>query len=972
MTKVARTGIIPVLFFVALSAFGGGRGPSPLSAQGIVRAWLPWRTIETRYFVFHYPLDLEEWTRSLASRADAIQGSVESLVGYAPPRKTQVVVDDPYETSNGSAWPFLDRPVINLWASPPDPRNDIGEFRNWGRTLLSHEFTHVAHLARPSRNARLRALWRLGPVDLGPITVNAPRWVIEGFATFAEGRVTGSGRPHGSWRPAYLRQWALEGQLPRYEQLNAFGSFDGGEFAYLAGSAFLEWLAERHGDSSLVDVWRRMTAKTPRGFDEAFTGVYGESPRALYGRFTADLTGKALVIDGRLREIAPGDTGQIVQRLSWATGDPAVSHDGRRVAIALSSPTAPARIVVWGTAAEPDTLSAKRDSSLLKRDPEDVPPRRIYPPPKRALATLRANTGAPYESPRFLPDGRILVSRLMRVGDGSLRSDLLIWNPATGAVRRVTRGASLRTADPSPDGRTALAMRCDHGWCDVALVDLATGRDTVLLRGSPERSFFRPRFSPDGSRLIVSMNENGRWRLVVASAREDDFHEVPRAGNVYDAAWVGGDVVVATSDEDGIPNLEMIDVATGRARRLTQVSGAAVGAEAVTRDSSIWFLSLYSRGYDLRRVHAPVAGDSSLVGVDTRLAPASMTPPTTVPPFATNPVSAARPFDLRARLFRWLPLPQADADGYSAVLAVSTNDVIGRSEIVAKGAVGDRSAWRGGSLDVTWRGFHPVLKGEFFSASQSLSDSRSSVGGAPALDTRMTGGLGVIDRAYAFESWSVRARLAGSGATLRVASPGADRRATSRTLVIEDLSVAGLQRSGMRGLSESLSATSTIGRSFDTRFSRVVAAAAVNAFGFLAFPVSVAGTYGITTRDAPAFERLSLGGNSPALFDRLLTTQRVAMGALPSDVAVGTSALTYRIALNTQPLAPYFWSGSTTAAGSRFDAWHRVLGLEGSQSIAAIAYAGVPSARVVYGVGESLDAPFRRQIRGYLSVVINP
>ena len=964
MTKSSRTGIFPVLFFILSLASVS----STLGAQGLVRAWLPWRTIETKYFVFHYPLELQDWTQSLASRADAIQGAVGQLVGYTPPQKTHVVVDDPYETSNGSAWPFLDRPVISLWASAPDPRNDIGEFRDWGRTLLSHEFTHVAHLSRPSRNTRLRELWRLAPVDLGPITLDAPRWVIEGFATYAEGRVTGSGRPHGSWRPAYLRQWALEGQLPKYEQLNSFGSFDGGEFAYLAGSAFLEWLAEQHGDSSLVDVWRRMTARTPRGFEEAFSGVYGQSARALYGRFTADLTGKSLVIDGRLREVAPNDTGEIVQRLSWGTGDPAISRDGRRIAISLASPTAPSRIVIWNATPERDTLRAKRDSALLKADPEDVPARNIYPTPKRALATLRANTGAPYESPRFLPDGRVLVSRLMRVGDGSLRSDLFIWNPSTRVVRRVTRGASLRTADPSPDGKSAVAMRCDHGWCDVAVVDLTTGRDTVILRGSPDRSFFRPRISPDGSRLVVSMNENGRWRLVVASARAGDFREIDHPGNTYDASWITGGVVVATSDEDGIANLETIDVDSGHSRRLTHVSGAAVGAQVVARDSSIWFLSLYSRGYDLRRVRAGASGDSSLIAVDTRLSPASMSPPIAVPPFDTNAVSPPRPFDLRARLFRWLPLPQADADGYSGVLAVSSNDVIGRSEIVAKGALGDRSVWRGGSVDFIWRGFHPVLRGEVFSAAQHLSDSRSPAAGISRFDTRMNGALGVFDRLFSYESWSARARIAASEAHLSADGSSS----TNRTVVIEDLGLSALQRSGMRGFSESLSGTYTIGRSFDEQFSRVVTSAGASAFGFLPIPVSVSASYGWTTDDAPPFERLSLGGNPPALFDRLLLNQRITMGALPSGIAVGTSALTYRVMLNMQPLAPYFWSGSATPAGDRFSAWHRVIGLEGSYAVASIPVAGVPTARIVYGGGESLDEPFRRQIRGYLSVVINP
>src|SRR5262249_8330096 len=153
-----------------------------------------------------------------------------------------------------------------------------------------------------------------------------------------------------------------------------------------------------------------------------------------------------------------------------------------------------------------------------------------------------------------------------------------------------------------------------------------------------------------------------------------------------------------------------IDVSNGQTRRITHVTGAAVGAEVAPRDSSIWFLSLYSRGYDLRRVKAPVAGTTSLIAADTRLAPAAMVSAGQTPPFATNAVSSPRPFDLSDRLFRWLPLPQADADGYSGVIALSSNDVIGRSEAIVKGAAGDPSAWRGASLDFAWRGFHPVLR----------------------------------------------------------------------------------------------------------------------------------------------------------------------------------------------------------------------------------------------------------------------
>jgi hypothetical protein len=49
-----------------------------------------------------------------------------------------------------------------------------------------------------------------------------------------------------------------------------------------------------------------------------------------------------------------------------------------------------------------------------------------------------------------------------------------------------------------------------------------------------------------------------------------------------------------------------------------------------------------------------------------------------------------------------------------------------------------------------------------------------------------------------------------------------------------------------------------------------------------------------------------------------------------------------------------------------------VVGLEGSQAIGEIPIAGFPAARAIYGIGESLNAPFRRRVRVYASLQLNP
>jgi len=946
------------------------------AAQFPTRLNQPWRTIETEHFAFHYPLDLEAWTRAAASHVEAIDSAVAHIVGFRVEGKTDALVDDPFQRPNGSAWPYLNRPLINLWASPPDPRDDIGDYRTWGQMLVAHEFGHITHLARPSRNSWTRRVWEAMPANIGPIALRAPRWVIEGYATYIEGRVTGSGRPHSAWRAAFLRQWAIEGQLPRYEYLDDWGAYAGGSFAYLAGSAFIEWLAERHGDSSLVFVWRRLSARQNRSFDDAFVGVYGQSAAALYGRFTAELTEKSLDI-AHTMAAATNDTGAIVQRLARSTGDPAISTDGRRVAIVLRSADAPSRVVIWKTAPEPDTAQRRRDSLLLKKDPEDVPARSIYPPAKTALFTLRSKGGAPYESPRFLRDGRVLLSRSTARGDGTFADDLYLWSPEGFSVRRLTRGASLREPDPSPDGRTAVASRCTGGWCSLVIVTLDDGSVTTLLAANEQRSFFRPRFSPDGKTVLVSVHLNGTWRLatVDVEARTIATIDPDDRANRYDAAWSGANDLVAVSDRGGIANIIHMNLASREIRTLSGVTGAAVAPEPNPSDGSIWFLSLYSRGYDLRRLTPTRTTDVPRIVATARLVPA-LSLPAVEREIATNPVSEPRSFGLTPRFFRWIPQPSLDADGASGALALVSRDVIGRTEVLLAGAYGDAASWRGGTLSGMWSGagWVPTLRGTAFSATQSLSESRVSFFPRVGLDATLVGGQLGMEGASEFDTWTARARIGGSVSHARNSFLVLDTllRTGTRAFAFSDARITATKRWNAASLSGSLADAVASGKTFGDDFSRVLITTGLSANGFGILPIAASAQWGSVNSGAPVFEQFSIGGGPSTILDRAQLTQRITMPVLPSGISTGTSVVAFRGVLGTAPMSLFYWAGSTSTHNDTYDSWHRVIGLDWSMSVGAIAPAGTPAARAQFGIGESLDEPFRKRVRAYVNLILNP
>ena len=948
-------------------------------AQYLTRPFLDWQTMSTERFTFYYAPGLSDWTRDVASRIESVDSAVSALVGYRPRPRTRVVVDDPFGISNGFAFTFTDAPSITFWATPPNPREDIGNFRAWSEMLAVHEFAHVAHLARPSRNPLARSLWQLLPVRLGPIAVRAPRWVLEGYATYVEGRVTGSGRPNNAWRAAMLRQWALEGRLPTYGQLSAWSDFNGGDFAYLAGSAFLEWLAESQGggargDSSLVYVWRRLTAVQRRSFDEAFIGVFGDSPQTLYGRFTVDVTARALAVQ---RELAADSTsdGSMIQHLSWATGDPAISRDGQHVAIVLRALGRPSRVVIWNSTEQPDTAAARaREEAAARsraRDPEDVPARRIYPPAKKALFTLLARNGRTFDGPRFFADGRrVLLWRFAPRRDGSQRPELYIWDLTTRKVRRATRDAGVRDGDPSPDGRTAVATRCDGGRCALVSVDLQTGGVVVLVDPPVTSSFYRPRYSADGHTIAVSVLENGRWRLALVDVATRNMRIVdPDDGaNRFDAEWMAPDALVATSDRGGIPNLERVDLRTARAQTLTRVTGAAVAPAPNTGDGSLWFLSLHSRGFDVRRLPHP-SGIAPVPAMPSTLVPAIPPAPHAGVALSRHAVSASRAYGLGPHRFFWVPTGATGPDGTAGGFALSNTDVVGRLSVLAQGMIGSVPAWRGGALNAAWRGSRVAMEGAAFSARQmpSRTDADRVVG--TLLDVWNSGGELAARLDLAGDGRSAAFRIGGSVA--RVARVPDDN-------VGSDTRAVGFARATGRvshtfdggAISGALTLRGTLGSFASEDFGRWAAAARVISAGRATIPLDLEASFGQVSRTAPAYEQFAVGGLTPPLIDDDVLSQRVPFPAVPTGALVGDQAILFRLALPTA-LTPYgtlAYARDLTGDYAR----QRAIGLELALSTPPIPLVASPGARVSLGASRAFDAPFTNLTRVYLGVSLSP
>jgi len=923
-------------------------------AQSITQPAQPWRTLTTAHFVFHTPARLEEWTRHVASRMESYAAAVTSFVGNAPKGRVTVLVDDPTGDANGFAVPLLDRPVIMLWPTPPMPSLFFGEYRDWGELLAVHEYAHIAHLTYASRSARERFWWSLLPARVGPVARKTPPWVFEGYATMIEGRLTGLGRPHSAGRAAILRQWALGGKLPSFAALDDTRPFLGGAMRYLVGSAFLEWLAERKGDASLEHLWRRLSAREPRSFSAAFAGVYGAPPADLYGEFVVDLTDRAL--RARAAVVAAGvREGELFQRLSWNTGEPAVSYAGHQVAVVLRQPNVPSRVVIWRTGPEGvDSAVIRRRAQILARDSLDVAPFDSFPLPRRTDAVLRAPSGAGYNNPRWLPDGiEILLSRETPLGDGTTRPDLFLWNWRTGRVRRVTRGAGMRYADPAPDGRRAAATRCDRGRCGLVIVTLSDGSWRDLVPATYDAAWHRPRWSRDGRRIAASVQRGGRSELAVVDAATGAVQYVAPndSASRHSPVWVGPSIL-AVSDRGGIPNLELVNADSGTTHPITRVVGAVTAPEYSPHDRTIWYLDLHTNGLDVRRV--PLASSAGLLTLPNTLLPIVQIPREARPSFDSM-VVAARGYGLGPRNWRYFPGFAAGADGAYGLLAITNYDPAGKLGVLAQGAYGQRRAWQGASLGAAWRGWP---------AFDLVATGFTAQLGAPkgSSNPRFHGGAVSVGRPldYGASSWSWQL-----GATAgRIVMP--DSIAFHRAQAYAELGLARRRGYGLwRALNLRLHGSAGETGTADVR--RGMATLGVTtAVGDLRVRLAASGGRvsldpdTISAGPAGGFETFQLGGLAPPLFDARVLPQRISLPALPAGSGAGRAFLSYRTALSAAGFPASLYAAWFRMYDPNGD-WKRLLGAEGEQAFSSIAFASLPSVALQYGAAYSIDHPRRHR-----------
>ncbi len=594
------------------------------------QSYLDWKTIETEHFLVHYHQGTVRTANAVAQIAEEIYPHITGLYQYAPKQKTEFIIRDTEDYSNGGAY-FYDN-KIEIWSENLD--YILRGTHNWLRDVVTHEYTHIISLRKALKFGRhVPAGWlqifgyeeeRRPDVVRGfpnvlvsyPISgISIPVWFAEGVSQFQSSSKRFDYRD--SHREMILRDRVVAGNLLDLKQMSTFGKNSiGNESSYNQGFDFVRFLAKSYGDSVVAYLADAASSPIVLSFDQVLKRVTGVPAKELYKRWKASLEetyqARLAVISRRLATGAP-----FVEE-GIGNLHPLVSPDGKKIAYLATG--------------DADYLSQNK---LVVQDLQTG----------GTVEIAKRITG----SFSWSPDGRYLVySKVSLILDTESKfNDIFLYDFTAEKSYRLTYALRARHPDWSHQGNRLVFVVESDGVTNLFRLDLGDpqaavnqsewtdrfyeldahhltaedptgdpnwmrrfrktgfkGRELVqLTQYRNGRQFYHPRWAPGDEYLIVDTSvkfgrdiakiaPDGSALQYVLNSRADERYPIfdPATGRLFYA-----------SDETGIFNIYSLDLKTGRKQAHTNVIGGAF-MPAPAPDGGMFYALYKDQGYKIYRM----------------------------------------------------------------------------------------------------------------------------------------------------------------------------------------------------------------------------------------------------------------------------------------------------------------------------------------------------------------------------------
>jgi hypothetical protein len=510
----------------------------------------------------------------------------EKIFDYVPADPTEVLMHDLWHYGNAGARPLPENhvtigmaPYSHDYESAPAPER-MG-------SSMNHELAHIFTTDKSTASDRFFRSIFLGKVNATaemPLSVAysyltvprwyAPRWYLEGIATYMETWMNGGlGRAIGPYDEMVFRTLVRDSvriyDVVGLESEGTTVDFQVGVNSYLYGTRFVSYLALRYGNERMLS-WFNRTEGSKRYFASDFRRVFGRSLEEEWSRWItwehdwqrANLAAIRLHPTTKARPL----TNRVLGSVSRAWYDSATAS----ILVAVRYPGQEAHIASI-------EIATGRSTRIL-----DIP----------------GASGLSVTSLVFDPSSRTLF---FTTNNADWRS-LLALDLATGRTRMLLHDARIGDLAFNRADRSLWGVRHDNGFSTLVRIPYPYTEWNQVHTLPYGRDLFDLDVARDGSALIGSMSEiSGSQRLVrmkVASLLHGDatpevlyeFGDWSPSNFVFSQ---DGRFLYGSSYYSGVANIYRYDVTQGRMQPLSNAETGFFKPVPLPGDSLIVFQ--YSR-----------------------------------------------------------------------------------------------------------------------------------------------------------------------------------------------------------------------------------------------------------------------------------------------------------------------------------------------------------------------------------------
>ncbi|MEW5755189.1 MAG: hypothetical protein AB1810_02695 [Pseudomonadota bacterium] len=560
MTKAWRRACIPLLFLIL--ALGAA---NPVSAASLHDPALTWQTLHTPHFAIHFHDGEEDLARRLAGIAEPVHHRLAERLRWQPRERTDVVLLDRMDLTNGWATPFPGN-HITILTIPPSDVATLEDYDDWLTLVFTHEYTHTLHLDK-ARGAPKGLRQVFGRMPLLFPNLFQPNWITEGLATHVETDLEhGVGRGQSSLFRAMMRLEWLEGIKPLAQVNAGTTEWPRGAAAYLYGVYFYNFLAAQYGEERI--------AQWIDGYSQNLLPFFiNTTSRATLGK---DLASLWTEFDAYLAQEFSGEVEQI--RALGLTSSTALTRSGLESGYAQAMPNGDLYYI---------EDSDERRATLMR-----LPAGGAAPQP---IAEVR---GAQFHAH---PRAGILLVQVERTRNTNWFNDLYRIDPVSGATARLTHGGRYQKALWHPDGDHIIAVHYALGRQELRLLDARGAPLKTLWSGAYGDVIGGIDIDAAGARLVASLKRcTGSWNLAMFDLASGQWQPITEGAAIeMQPRFVGQHEIVYSADYDGVFNIYRHDLATGEHHALTRQLGAASYPSVSADGQRLYFNQLGPRGYDL-------------------------------------------------------------------------------------------------------------------------------------------------------------------------------------------------------------------------------------------------------------------------------------------------------------------------------------------------------------------------------------